>query len=96
MSMSKDKLLQMAQQREETLNKKEDPEPTKKKEKKLVKTHESKSPVKELSKHMEDNPASLMFYLPEQMKEDLFMAARKEKKSVAIYLREIISNELYN
>ena len=52
-------------------------------------------PVKDTSKKMDVNTASIMFYLPEDMKFDLMIYAKKRKETVSDFLRQLISNEIY-
>ena len=55
-----------------------------------------KKTKKQVSKKMEDNPAAIMFYLPEDVKLDLAIYAKKQKKAVAEILRELVVEKLYS
>lgn len=51
---------------------------------------------KDVSKKMEDNQAAVMFYLPEDVKLDLAIYAKKHKKAVAEILRELVVEKIYS
>lgn len=54
-----------------------------------------KKTKKQVSKKMEDNQAAVMFYLPEDVKLDLAIYAKKQKKAVAEILRELVIEKIY-
>ncbi len=60
------------------------------------KSGRSKKSKKDVSKKMEDNQAAVMFYLPEDVKLDLSIYAKKHKKAVAEILRELVVEKIYS
>ena len=49
-----------------------------------------------VTKNSDDNKGAIMFYLPEDVKLDLMIYAKKQKKSVALILRELVVEKLYS
>ena len=60
------------------------------------KGNKKKAPKTKVSKKMEDNQAAVMFYLPEDVKLDLAIYAKKHKKAVAEILRELVVEKIYS
>ena len=71
------------------LDKSKDKQPSKKRGR-------STKAKKDVSKKMEDNQAAVMFYLPEDVKLDLAIYAKKHKKAVAEILRELVVEKIYS